>query len=183
MLCRSYFSKNRLMSNILTAEKDEVEQRIAELYCRAERHFLKRFPRPELKMDLRGETAGQAWTERNLLRLNRQLLCENRQHFLEHTLGHEVAHLVAHQLFGRKIRPHGREWQFIMEDVFNLPANRTHSYDTSRTTKRPFLYSCSCEGKTIPLTTIRHNRALKGTVYLCASCKDPLKFIEKAIIS
>ncbi|WP_062270246.1 SprT family zinc-dependent metalloprotease [Endozoicomonas arenosclerae] len=156
-----------------------IELRVGELYCQAERHFLKRFPRPTITMNLRGETAGQAWTEKNLLRLNKQLFLENREHFLEHTIGHEVAHLVAHQLFGRNIRPHGKEWQFIMEQVFHLPANRTHSYNTQNASKRPFLYSCSCEGKTIPLSTIRHNRAVKGTVYLCAQCREPLTFVEQ----
>ena len=68
-----------------------------------------------------------------------------------------------------------------MEDVFNLPAQRTHSYDTRRSTKRPYLYSCQCEGKTIPLTAIRHNRALKGTVYLCTACREPLTFIKKQV--
>ena len=139
------------MSDTLSTD---LQQRVAELYCLAERHFLKRFPRPAVKLDLKGETAGQAWTEKNLLRLNRQLLIENRDHYLEHTLGHEVAHLIAHQLFGRRIRPHGREWQFIMEQVFSLPAERTHSYDTSRARRvqRPYLYQCQCPNKMIPLT-------------------------------
>ncbi|KEQ17317.1 hypothetical protein GZ78_16020 [Endozoicomonas numazuensis] len=158
--------------------QQQVQQRVTELYCLAERHFLKRFPRPEVRLDLNGEKAGQAWMERNLLRLNLQLLKENQEHFLEHTIGHEVPHLIADRHFVRKIRPYGREWQFIMEHVFQLPARRTHSYDTSRTSKRPFLYTCQCEGKTIPLTRIRHNRAIKGTNYLCTSCKRPLIYKE-----
>ncbi|MGI9278411.1 MAG: SprT family zinc-dependent metalloprotease [Endozoicomonas sp.] len=156
-----------------------IELRTSELYCLAERHFLKRFPRPQITLNLRGETAGQAWTEKNQLRLNKQLFKENKEHFLEHTVGHEVAHLIAHQLFGRNIRPHGREWQFIMEEVFRLPAQRTHSYNTRNASKRPFLYRCRCDGKTIPLSTIRHNRAVKGTVYLCTQCREPLTFVEK----
>ncbi|KEQ13777.1 hypothetical protein GZ77_15940 [Endozoicomonas montiporae] len=152
-----------------------MQLRIAELYCLAERHFVKRFKRPAILLNLRGETAGQAWPERNQLRLNRVLLEENQQHFLKHTLGHEVAHLIADQVFGRKIRPHGREWTFIMEQVFNLPAKRTHSYDTSQAAKRPFAYICKCPDKVIHLSAIRHNRALRGTVYQCASCKEPLK--------
>ncbi|WP_448216576.1 SprT family zinc-dependent metalloprotease [Endozoicomonas sp. 2B-B] len=167
------------MSNIQCPYLPTVELRVSELYCLAERHFLKRFPRPRISLSLRGETAGQAWTEKNLLRLNKQLLKENQEHFLKHTVGHEVAHLIAHQLFGRKIRPHGREWQLIMQEVFRLPARRTHSYNTSNASKRPFLYSCSCAGKTIPLSSIRHNRAVRGAVYLCAQCREPLKFVEK----
>lgn len=156
-----------------------VENRLAELYCLAERHFLKRFRRPRVLFNLKGETAGQAWPERNLLRLNQILLEENREHYLEHTLGHEVAHLVAHRIYGKNIRPHGKEWQQMMEQVFRLPARRTHSYDVSRASQRPFEYSCNCSDKTIHLTSTRHNRILKGTVYLCTSCKSPLKFKGK----
>lgn len=166
------------MSNTPCPFLPAIELRISELYCLAERHCLRRFPRPQISLTLRGETAGQAWTEKNLLRLNKQLFKENQEHFLKHTVGHEVAHLIAHQLFGKKIRPHGKEWQWIMEDIFKLPAQRTHSYDTSNASKKPFLYRCSCEGKTIPLSTIRHNRAIKGTVYLCSQCREPLKFVE-----
>ena len=157
-----------------------IQLRIAELYCLAERHFLKRFKRPAVLLNLRGETAGQAWPERNLLRLNRVLLEENQPHFLKHTLGHEVAHLIAENVYGRKIRPHGREWKFVMEQVFSLPANRTHSYNTSHSSRRPFAYRCQCPGKTIHLSAIRHNRALRGTVYQCISCKSPLRFETSA---
>ena len=155
-----------------------IQIRIAELYCLAERHFLKRFKRPAVQLNLRGETAGQAWPERNLLRLNKVLLEENRQHYLEHTLGHEVAHLIAEKVYGKKIRPHGMEWKYVMEQVFNLPANRTHSYDIRRASKRPFEYHCSCPGKTIHLSAIRHKRALKGTIYQCTHCKGSLKLKE-----
>ena len=168
------------MSSSIHNEQHAIEQRTAELYCMAERHFLKRFSRPRILLNLRGETAGQAWPERNLLRLNLVLLRENREHYIKHTVGHEVAHLIAHKLFGSRIRPHGREWQFIMEEVFSLPARRTHNYDTSRSTRRPFLYSCQCKGKQIALTQIRHGRAMKGTVYLCTSCREPLKYLGEA---
>lgn len=152
-----------------------INHRIAELYCLAERHFLKRFNRPDVLLNLRGETAGQAWLERNLLRLNKVLLEENQEHYIKHTLGHEVAHLIADEVYGKKIRSHGAEWQFIMEAVFDLPAHRTHSYDVKRASRRPYTYSCNCPDKIIHLTAIRHNRILRGTVYQCLACRMPLK--------
>ena len=152
-----------------------IQRRISELYCLAERHFMKRFKRPEVTLTLRGQTAGQAWPGKNLLKLNRVLLEENQQHFIEHTIGHEVAHLIAEKVYGRKIRPHGVEWKYVMEKVFSLPANRTHDYDTKRVSKRPFAYLCGCPDKTIHLSTTRHNRILRGTVYQCVDCKSPLR--------
>lgn len=164
------------MYDIADTLSESVHLRIAELYCQAERHYLKHFKRPAVLLNLRGETAGQAWPEDNLLRLNRVLLEENQQHYLKHTLGHEVAHLIADTVYGKKIRPHGREWKYVMEQVFNLPARRTHNYDTSRASKRPYAYRCQCPDKVTHFTAIRHNRVLRGTKYQCLKCRCTLKF-------
>ena len=157
----------------------QVQQRVIELYTLAERYFMKRFKRPYIRMDLKGETAGQALPAKHQLRFNPILLQENKVHYIQQTVAHEVAHLLAHDLFGPRVRAHGKEWQSIMVVVFELPADRCHTYDTQRASKRPWIYSCQCEGKAIPLSTIRHNRAIKGTIYLCTSCRGPLQFVGK----
>ena len=167
------------MSSHLASDLHSIQQRIIELYNQAERYFQKTFRRPYIRLDLRGESAGQAWLEKYQLRFNAVLLKENREHFLKQTVAHEVAHLLAHELFGPKIRAHGKEWQAIMIQVFDLPADRCHTYDTSQSSRRPWLYQCQCEGKTIGLSTVRHNRSKKGTVYFCTSCKAPLKFVAR----
>ncbi len=156
-----------------------IEHRIIELYCQAERHLLQRFKRPRILLNLKGESAGQAWPEKKLLRFNPVLLRENKVHFLEQTVAHEVAHLLAHELFGSRIRAHGKEWQSIMIRVFGLSADRCHSYDTARSARRSFIYSCQCSDRTTALSTTRHNRASKGIVYLCTTCRSPLEFVEK----
>ena len=158
----------------------DIQQRVIELYTQAERYFLKRFKRPYIRADLRGESAGQAWPQKHQLRFNPVLLKENRAHFLRQTVAHEVAHLLAYALFGPGVQAHGREWQSIMTEVFALPADRCHSYDTQNSSRKPWLYQCHCEGKLVALSTIRHNRSRKGAVYLCTSCKTPLKFVKKA---
>ena len=158
----------------------DIQQRIIELYTQAERHFLKRFKRPYVRVDLRGESAGQAWPKKYQLRFNPVLFKENREHFLRQTVAHEVAHLLAHELFGPRVQAHGKEWQGIMTEVFALPADRCHTYNTQNSSNRPWLYKCCCEGKLVALSTIRHNRSRKGMVYLCTSCKTPLKFVRKA---
>ena len=158
----------------------DIQQRVLELYTQAELHFLKRFKRPYIRLDLRGECAGQAWPQKYQLRFNPVLLQENREHFLQQTVAHEVAHLLTHELFGSKVQAHGREWQGIMTDVFALPADRCHTYDTQNSSRKPWLYQCLCENKLIALSTVRHNRSRKGAVYLCTSCKTPLKFVKKA---
>ncbi|WP_422450842.1 MULTISPECIES: SprT family zinc-dependent metalloprotease [unclassified Endozoicomonas] len=159
----------------------QIEQRIIELYQEAERFFQQPFKKPYIRLDLTGETAGQAWIEKHQLRFNKVLLQENREHFIQQTVAHEVAHLLAYELFGRNIRAHGREWQGIMTRVFRLPADRCHRYDTGRSSRKQWLYRCHCQGKTIHLSTIRHNRSQRGTVYLCTACKGPLTFLGNAL--
>ncbi|USE34938.1 SprT family zinc-dependent metalloprotease [Endozoicomonas sp. SCSIO W0465] len=155
----------------------QIEQRILELYQEAESFFQKPFRKPYIRLDLTGETAGQAWIEKHQLRFNKVLLQENREHFIRQTVAHEVAHLLAYELFGPKIRAHGKEWHGIMARVFRLPADRCHRYDTGRSSRKQWLYQCHCHGKTIHLSTVRHNRSQRGTVYLCTACKGPLKFL------
>ena len=158
----------------LSQDLNAVQQRVIELYNRAEQCFCRRWPMPYIRLDLTGSTAGQAWPQKRLLRFNPVLLQENRVDFLSQTVAHEVAHLLAYDLYGSKIRPHGRQWQLIMTKVFGLPAQRCHQYDTRRSSPREWLYRCQCH--VIPLSTIRHNRAQRGTVYLCRHCKTPLTF-------
>ncbi len=164
------------MVNHLISDLHQLQNRVIELYTKAEKFFNKQFQKPYIRLDLKGETAGQAWIEKRHLRFNPVLLKENREHFLKQTVAHEVAHLLAYDIYGSRIRAHGQEWQSIMTDVFKLPANRCHSYDTHRSGRRQWLYQCRCEGKTITLGTTRHNRYHKGTVYLCTTCKAPLKY-------
>ena len=160
----------------LSHDLHSVQQRVIELYTQAEQFFCQSLTRPYIRLDLTGSTAGQAWPQKHLLRFNPILLQENRVDFLSQTVAHEVAHLLAYDLYGSQIRPHGRQWQLIMTDVFGLPAHRCHQYDTSRSTRREWLYQCQCHGNVIPLSTIRHNRVQRGTVYLCRRCKAPLTF-------
>ncbi len=163
----------------LSNDLQEVQQRVVALYARSEQFFHRRLPMPYIRLDLTGSTAGQAWPQKHLLRFNPTLLRENRDDFLRQTVAHEVAHLLAYELYGSGIRPHGRQWQSIMTAVFGLPALRCHNYDTSRSTRKEWLYHCRCDGKVIPMSTVRHNRAQKGTVYLCRCCKAPLTFQGK----
>ena len=167
------------MVSPLSSDMHQVQHRIIELYNQAESFYQRRFPRPYVRLDLKGETAGQALIAKHQLRFNRVLLQENREHFLRQTVAHEVAHLLAYDLFGPRIRAHGPKWQSVMTDAFQLPADRCHHYDTQRSSRKPWLYRCQCVDKTITLGTIRHNRALKGTVYLCTVCRSPLKFVEQ----
>src|SRR5690554_6055546 len=100
-----------------------LNSRVEACYQQAEAFFKRPFRRPQVSLRLRGQKAGVAHLQENLLRFNAQLYRDNREHFLKQTVAHEVAHLVAHQLFGPRIKPHGEEWQSIMRGVYQLPAD------------------------------------------------------------
>ena len=155
----------------------EAQRRTRALLKQGAVHYRVPTPEAEIRFDLRGKSAGQArFPARGqpVIRYNPQLLVENGERFLSRTLPHEVAHIIAHRLFGQDIRPHGAEWQAIMQ-MFGADSNRCHDYDTSRAgTRRLTRYAYHCNCREHALTSIRHNRILAGQVYYCRSCGKAL---------
>ncbi len=153
---------------------EQISQRIEHCYAQAEHFYGRRFPRPDVRLDLRGKSAGAAYPQHNLLRFNNGLYRDNREHFLQQTVAHEVAHLLVGQLHGLRVRPHGTEWQKMMKDVFRLPAERCHSYQLPPVWRTLYEYVCSCRQH--EFSAQRHGRARRGAGYLCRSCRQPLAF-------
>lgn len=144
--------------------------------AKAEQHMLKNYPVPELDLSLKGRCAGQAWLEKWKMRFNLQLFQDNRQAFLQEVVPHELAHLIAYREFGRRIKPHGKEWRWLMETVLEVPARTTHRFDVSSSARQNYLYRCGCPERIHPLTIRRHNRIIKGTDYICRDCRQILSF-------
>lgn len=152
---------------------------------RARRHYDIKLPEVSVDYSLRGRCAGQALIDQHgqpALRINRQLLEDNLDDFLKQTIPHEVAHLVVQwqaREARRKPKPHGLEWQRVMQDCFDLEPKRCHSYQTTpaRVVTRPFLYRCQCRKHL--LTSIMHKRISRSLQALCKSCRSPLQFIAK----
>lgn len=129
-------------------------------------------PMPTVSFDLRGKTAGQAWLQKNHVRLNAVLLSENVEHFIEQTVGHEVAHLAAHFKHGSRIQPHGQEWQAMMACI-GLSARRCHSYDVSRAAvgAPAVLWRCRCQSYQL---SARRSATAERQGYLCRRCHQKL---------
>ena len=151
----------------------QLNTTIEDCYKKGEAFFKQHFTRPIVKLDLKGLSAGTATPQKNLLRFNKELFISNQPHFLMHTVPHEVAHLIAYQVYGVKIKPHGKEWQSIMTLVYALPANRCHHYSVPKKTSRYFIYKCACN-TLHPLTIRRHNAVNKGSQYMCKKCLSTL---------
>ncbi len=154
---------------------NELMQRLEACYQQAESHFGRRFVRPEVRLDLRGQKAGIAYLDRQLLRFNAGMYERHEEDFLRQTVPHEVAHLIAHALHGHRIRPHGAEWQGIMRDLFGLPAHRCHTYSVPRRRTTEYLYRCACPNP-VHFTPQRHRWVIKGRRYQCIRCNQLLHF-------
>ncbi|NRB25375.1 SprT family zinc-dependent metalloprotease [Shewanella sp.] len=156
---------------------DERHQQIAEqvldCYRQAEAQLQRTFPRPEIQFTLRGKSAGTAHLQLNLLRFNATLLFENHQTFIDQVVPHEICHLLAYRLYG-KVKPHGKEWQALMIEIYQLEPATTHTLNTESVAGKTFDYLCDCGS--IPLSVRRHNKVIRGeTQYRCRRCKQALK--------
>ncbi|MCK4509615.1 MAG: SprT-like domain-containing protein [Desulfuromonadales bacterium] len=165
--------------------RQQAESAVRQAEDRARYYYSIKLPDAAIDFSLRGRCAGQARVDRNgdtNLRINHQLLAENLDDFLSNTIPHEVAHLIVNwqaRKNRQRPRPHGPEWQAVMQACFNLEPKRCHSYQTTsaRIVPRPFLYSCNCREHL--LTSIMHNKISRSYQALCKACRSPLKFIVK----
>ncbi|MCU7843062.1 MAG: SprT-like domain-containing protein [Candidatus Thiodiazotropha sp. (ex Monitilora ramsayi)] len=156
-------------------------EKTAQLIDAAETRYQIEIARPKVHFDLKGKAAGMVIFKPGhpaTIRYNLEILRENDQAFMRETVPHEVAHLVARQLYGSRIKPHGKEWRSIMQ-AFGAMAKRCHNFPINPLNTRKmryYPYRCSC--KDHQLSAIRHNRSQAGVVYLCRTCGSALAAIE-----
>lgn len=160
--------------------QDRAEQQTQYWVEKAATIFDQSFKSIEVRFDLRGRTSGMfcAQGKQYWIRYNPWIFEKHYDESLAITVPHEVAHYVCHLLYGKgrkRPKPHGREWKSIMSE-FGIAANATCKLDISdlpqKRLKR-FSYECSCNNH--QLTSIRHNRIVRGlSSYMCPKCKSPL---------
>jgi SprT protein len=149
-----------------------VIQKVEHCISHASSYFEQNFRLPKISFKQRGKIAGCARLQTNELRFNPVLLCDNIDEFLEEVVPHEVCHLLAYKLFG-KVRPHGKEWQSLMIELFDLKGQTYHRMDVTKVKGKSFHYQCECGP--IELGIRRHNNVLKGKqTYICRKCRSPL---------
>lgn len=145
-------------------------------------YFNRHFDYQHIHYNLVGRAAGQLVSQRILgkiqrsFRFNAHLLDRYHLEFIEQVVPHECAHLVAYEMYGKNIKPHGQEWQYVMREVFKLEAQVTHSFEVEPArVLRQFEYFCACQDRRHWLSTIRHNKVVKGKGrYLCRACHTEL---------
>ena len=127
---------------------------------------------PTLVLNQRGRIAGAAVLQKNIIKLQPKLFAQNTDYFLSDVIPHELAHIAVFQHCGR-VKPHGKEWQYVMRDLLRVSPKVTHTLDVKKAGIKMHDYECRC-GK-IQLTSIRHNRVVAGKQsYICKRCRNPL---------
>ncbi|MGX9518587.1 SprT family zinc-dependent metalloprotease [Vibrio mediterranei] len=154
-------------------------KKLAQCIEKARHYFERDFRMPALNYQLRGKAAGKAYLQAWEIRLNPVLFAENQQAFINEVIPHEVAHLITFACFGR-VRPHGMEWQMVMNQVFSLTPKTTHSMNVQSVQGRTFEYRCQCD--TVPVSVRRHNKVMRQQAsYRCRKCGSQIEFTGKQL--
>lgn len=160
------------MALLPTGDVEDISRRVEECYQHAEKILGRFFERPNITFRRSGKNAGAAFLNQNRINLNPVLYVNNPQVFITEVIPHEISHLLVYRLFG-KVKPHGKEWQSMMSQVFELEPKTTHSLDLSPLNIKSFEYVCNC--RSVELSTHRHNKVLRGKVkYRCKDCGTEL---------
>lgn len=172
-------------------QRTEAVRRVEHFVEKANALYGKQMPVPVVHFDLKGTTAGQAFSHHRI-RLNEGLMVDHWDDFINDTIPHEVAHCVVNFVFGAEVRltrrgkrqriSHGEKWKSVMR-AFGVDANRTHDMDVSkvrqaRRTKTKYEYRCNCCGKSIPVGPKYHKDIQNGRPLSHKGCKGSrLEFV------
>ena len=169
------------MIDPICAQKEREVVLETERFVALARNILTRsFSLPTILFDLRGTTAGMFKTDGRQcwIRYNPWIFAKYYALNLQDTVPHEVAHYVVHEMAGkRRVKPHGREWQMLME-AFGADPAVTFNLDLEGIPqRRQKTHSYRCECRAHQVSTTRHKRVLAGKGrYLCVNCDGPLVF-------
>ncbi len=158
-------------------QQAEVVRHTSDWVRHAGAYFERDFTVPEVRFDLSGGSSGMFRVSGRhcLIRYNPWLFAKYWDENLQGTVPHEVAHYIVHQVYGRRVRPHGLEWQALMT-VFGADPAVTNDFDLSgipRRQERRFAYHCGCREHAV--STRRHNLMRKGRArYQCLKCGGEL---------
>ena len=170
---------NMLIQPINTEQQAEVRQETQRYIALAGELLDREFAPIEVKFDLSGTTAGMFKFdgERSPIRYNPWIFAKYYEENLHDTVPHEVAHYIVHSIKGnRRLKPHGREWQSLMQ-AFGANPSATFKLDLEgipQRKQRTHDYHCGCRSHEV--STTRHHRMQRGATYLCRYCNGPLKY-------
>jgi len=165
--------------------RDKILSKVEECFLIAEKFYGKSFPRPtEIIFKRNGTTAGYcringSKTIRELM-FQLDLAEDNPDDFINQIVPHELSHYIQFYHYGFNLTPHGREWKYVMRNVYRLNPDRCHSYDINVTkVKRQTRHEYKCPCRTFKLTTTMHNKIQRGEYRSCLSCGQRLVLVAE----
>jgi SprT protein len=160
-------------------QQREVLDRCEHFIRAAEASFGKKFVRIPVLFDLSGSSAGmyKVYGKRRWIRFNPWIFSKHYGVNLKDTVPHEVAHYIVDDVYGRRAKPHGAQWQTLMAE-FGADPGVTFNLDLTgvpRRVQRTHPYQCGCEVHQVSST--RHNRIVRGKgSYYCRKCEGELQY-------
>ena len=127
--------------------------------------------------DMGVRRAGNCNYSENVITLNSNYLkSKSWKEFLDDTPLHELAHAITWQLFDET--GHKAVWKSVCYSL-GLRGNRCHNFSTPEnvdvTKRKRKRYEANCPCMTHIITSVKYNRMLKGTRYICVKCHGDLK--------
>lgn len=164
---------------LLTQDKfNEINEKVAQTVNKLNSIYKFAMSIPNIHYDVRGTNAGLAKHASMSVHFNAVLASENWDDFINNTVPHEVCHIAVWHWASYFKKPipsaHGPRWKIMMIDVGLYP-KRTHDYDVVNVKKetKKYEYKCACSTP-IEISSVIHNRILKGKIYRCKKCRSQL---------
>jgi SprT protein len=145
----------------------------------------------------RQRTLGMYDPQTDEILLNKELLLEFGELYIEDVFVHEFCHAVIKKQYPwgintithKKVTAHGKDFKFICSLFGNNGKATTGAFansevlKTNKKTKRKisrYLHACECREHSI--SAIKHNRILEGINYICKKCKTKLQ-VDSVLIT
>lgn len=156
---------------------DDVRKITYAVVSNVVKNVLPSYSFPILECNLRGVCAGTAYPSLNKIRINLEITNEEE---LRKVIIHEIAHVVGRIKYGAK--NHDKNWKRTVIEMGGIPERCHHMPLTKkRNCKEKYEYRCKCH--CYKLTSIRHNRIVKGSViYRCLKCNSVLERCDRSIL-
>lgn len=162
--------------------QDKIRNKVKECINIINSHFNTYYVLPIVTYEVTNKGAGYAYLEQWRVDLNKKILLQHKDHFIDNVLPHEISHLVCYRLYGREYsknnKPiyHGKNWRKIMK-IFDVDANSYHSYDVTSFRKRKvtkYIYQCTKCLTELEFDIKRHKKHQMYGIYSHTECKAPL---------
>lgn len=150
-------------------------------------------PEMKVRFDINSiSVLGEANHREGSMRLNKHLLYEFKDVYIDEVVVHEYAHFVVNALkktgfFYANTKPHGKEFKTICRHFGISGKATTNTFSNSEylknkkeklnTSRNSAVYFCDCNDHVV-VSSILHKNMENGRMYSCPKCKSLLRIKE-----